>query len=40
MASQTKVPPLKEQVPQGKDPAILPDRPLLDLSDAAAMRAA
>jgi RNA polymerase primary sigma factor len=35
MAGQTKVPPQKEQVPQGEDPASLPDRPLLDLSDAA-----
>jgi RNA polymerase primary sigma factor len=35
MAGQTKVPPQKEQVPQGEDPASLPDRPLLDLSGAA-----
>ena len=35
MASETKVTPQKEQVPQGEDPASPPDHPLLDLSDAA-----
>jgi RNA polymerase primary sigma factor len=35
MAGQTKVPPQKEPVPQGEDPTSPPDRPLLDLSDAA-----
>jgi RNA polymerase primary sigma factor len=34
MASENKVTPQKEQVPQGEEPATAPDRPLLDLSDA------
>ncbi len=35
MASETKVTPQQEQVPQVEVPANQPDRPLLDLSDAA-----
>jgi RNA polymerase primary sigma factor len=35
MASETKLPPQKEQVPQGEDAATPPDSPLLDSSDAA-----
>jgi RNA polymerase primary sigma factor len=38
MASETKGTPQKEQVPPGQDPASPPDRPLLDLSDAAIKR--
>ena len=35
MAREPRVRLQKEQLPQGKDPATSPDRPLLDLSDAA-----
>ena len=38
MASETKGTPQKEQVPPGQHPASPPDRPLLDLSDAAIKR--
>jgi RNA polymerase primary sigma factor len=35
MARKTKLPPKKEETPQNEGPAFPPDRPLLDLSDAA-----